>query len=59
MLYEVITERLLRRMTDYMASLQQFSVATQNTLEAVLASGQKIQFVMNASVTVQRSYNFV
>lgn len=47
-------ERLLRRMTDYMASLQQFSVATQNTLEAVLASGQKIQFVMNASVTVQR-----
>lgn len=47
-------ERLLRRMTDYMAGLQQFSVGTQNTLEAVLVSGQKIQFVVNASVALRR-----
>ena len=47
-------ERLLRRMTDYMAGLQQFSVGTQNTLEAVVASGQKIQFVVNASVMLRR-----
>jgi len=46
--------RLLRRMTDYLAGLQQFSVDTQNTLDAVLASGQKIQFVMEASAMVRR-----
>lgn len=47
-------ERLLRRMTDYMAALQQFSVDTQNSLDAVLGSGQKIQFVISASVMVLR-----
>jgi hypothetical protein len=47
-------ERLLRRMTEYMAGLQQFSVGTQNTVEAVLASGQKVQFVVNASVMLRR-----
>ena len=46
--------RLLKRMTDYLAGLQRFSVDTHNTLEAVLTSGQKVQFVMQASVTVQR-----
>ena len=46
--------RLLKRMTDYLAGLQRFSVDTHNTLEAVLASGQKVQFVMDAAVTVQR-----
>lgn len=51
---EQAAERLLRRMTDHMAALQQFSVETQNTLEAVLASGQKIQFVVNASVMLRR-----
>ena len=46
--------RLLRRMSDYMAGLQQFSVDTQSTLEAVLTSGQKVQFVMDASAMVRR-----
>ncbi len=46
--------RHLRRMTDYLAGLQQFSVDAQSTLEAVLASGQKIQFVMEASAEVRR-----
>ena len=46
--------RLLKRMTDYLAGLQRFSVDTHNTLEAVLTSGQKVQFVMDATVTVQR-----
>src|SRR5262245_43286875 len=46
--------RLLKRMTDYLAGLQRFSVETHNTLEAVLKSGQKVQFVMEANVTVQR-----
>jgi len=47
-------ERLLRRMTDYMAGLKTFSVDTRDTLEAVLSSGEKIQFVMGASAIVSR-----
>lgn len=46
--------QLLRRMTDYLGSLQQFSLDTQNTFEEVLESGQKIQFDVSASVVVQR-----
>ena len=46
--------RLLRRMTDYMGRLQQFSVDTTNTLDALLPSGQKVQFVISASAIVQR-----
>lgn len=45
---------VLRRMTDYLASLQRFKVDTQNSLEVVLTSGQKIQFDSAASATVQR-----
>ena len=37
-------EKLLRRMSDYLASLQKFTVSTENTIEAVLTSGQKLQF---------------
>ena len=47
-------EKILRRMTDYLAGLQQFSVDTHNTLEAVLTSGQKIQFDSAVSLIVQR-----
>jgi hypothetical protein len=46
--------RLLRRMADYLSALQQFSVDTQNTLEAVLDSGQKIQYDIAASTMVKR-----
>jgi hypothetical protein len=47
-------EKLLRRMSDYLASRQQFSVKTQNTVEAVLKSGQKLQFENPAMVVVSR-----
>jgi hypothetical protein len=46
--------RLLKRMTDYLNNLQQFSLDTQNTFEVVFESGQKIQFDLSASVVVQR-----
>jgi hypothetical protein len=46
--------RILQRTLDYVAGLLQFSVVTQNTVEEVLESGQKIQFDLSASVTVQR-----
>ena len=41
-------------MTDYLGSLQQFSLDTQNTFESVFESGQKIQFDVSAGVVVQR-----
>jgi hypothetical protein len=47
-------EKLLRRMSDYLASLQKFTVNTENTIEAVLTSGQKLQFNSPASASVWR-----
>ena len=44
----------LRAMTTYMAGLKQFSATTENTIEAVTADGQKIQFVSPATLTFQR-----
>jgi hypothetical protein len=47
-------EKLLRRMSDYLASRQQFSLKTESTLEAVLTSGQKVQFDSPATAIVSR-----
>jgi hypothetical protein len=47
-------EKLLRRMSDYLASRQQFSLKAESTLEAVLTSGQKIQFNSPATLEVSR-----
>lgn len=45
---------LLRRATDYLAGTKQFRVDTETTIEAVLSSGQKLQFGHRVTVTVQR-----
>jgi len=45
---------LLHRMTDYLGGLQQFSVDTQTTVEAVLTTGQKLQFDTLNKVMVRR-----
>ena len=45
---------ILKRMTDYLGSLKQFSVHTQNTLEDVLASGHRVDEEISASVIVSR-----
>jgi hypothetical protein len=47
-------EKVLRRMSDYLASRQQFSVSAENTIEAVLTSGQKLQFDSPATLMVSR-----
>jgi hypothetical protein len=47
-------EKLLRRMSDYLASRQQFSLKAESMLEAVLRSGQKIQFDSPATLEVSR-----
>src|SRR5499433_2543724 len=47
-------EKLLRRMSDYLAGRQQFSLKAESTLEVVLTSGQKIQFDSPATLIVSR-----
>jgi len=46
--------QILQRMTDYVSSLQQFGVHTQNTLEDVLDSGHRVDFDVSASVIISR-----
>ena len=45
---------ILKRMSDYLGSLKQFSVHTQNTLEDVLDTGHRIDLDVSASVTLSR-----
>jgi hypothetical protein len=45
---------ILQRMTDYLGSLQQFSVHTENDLEDLLESGQRVDYDVSATVTVSR-----
>jgi len=46
--------QVLKGMTDYVGSLQRFSMHTENTFEDVLATGQKIQFHYSSNVVAQR-----
>jgi len=46
--------QVLKGMTDYLGSLQQFTMHTENTYEDVLATGQKIQFGFSTNIVVQR-----
>lgn len=50
---------LLKKSTDYLAGLKQFSGEVQATLEAVLQSGQKLQFDMGVSYVAQRPNKLV
>lgn len=47
-------QQLLKASTDFIASQNQFSLDTRNSLEVVLYSGQKIQFNHTARQSVQR-----
>ncbi len=44
----------LQRTMDYLSSLKQFSVHTQNTLEGVLETGQKVQFDVSNVIMLKR-----
>jgi len=45
---------LLQTATDFLAAQQSFSVETRNTLEAVLTTGQKLEFDVAASLSIAR-----
>jgi hypothetical protein len=47
-------DQILRKMCNYLGSLQQFSVHTQNTLEDTLDSGHRVDFGIAAKVVVSR-----
>ena len=47
-------EKLLRRMSDYLAGRQQFAVKAESSLEVVLTSGQKLQYDSPATLMVSR-----
>ena len=47
-------EKLLKRMSDYLASRQQFTLKAESMLEAVLTSGQKLQYDSPATLMVSR-----
>jgi hypothetical protein len=47
-------DRMLRRMTDYLAALKTFKVHSAATDEVVLKSGQKLQLASESQVSVQR-----
>ena len=49
-----LAEKLLKRMSDYLAGRQQFTAKAESTLEVVLTSGQKIQFDSPATLEVSR-----
>lgn len=46
--------QMLKSMTDYLGSLQQFSVHTENTLEDLLDSGQRVDIDVSANVIISR-----
>lgn len=45
---------VLKRMTDYVGGLKQFSVRTQNTLDDILEMGQRVQIDISARATFRR-----
>ena len=51
---EPTADRILKKMSVYLAGLEQFSVQTENTLEVVLRSGEKIQYVNPANLSIRR-----
>lgn len=46
--------RALQKMTEYVSQLEKFSVHTENTLEEIFDSGQRIDFDISAKVMIRR-----
>ena len=51
---EPAAEKLLKRMSEYLAGRQQFTLKAESSLEAVLTSGQKLQYDSPATLMVSR-----
>jgi hypothetical protein len=51
-------DRILQNMSRYLSGIDQFKVQTENTLEVVLRSGEKLQFDMLAELSLRRPDKF-
>src|SRR5262245_24739520 len=51
---EAEATQLLRRSTDHLEGLKQIRIDTDSTIEAVLSTGQKLQYGQRVAITVQR-----
>lgn len=51
-------DQVLRQMSDYLGSLQQFTFRADNTADIVLSSGQKLQIAAAVDVSVRRPDRF-
>lgn len=51
---EAKADQVLRQMTDYLKSLEQFSIRAENTIEEVLSTGLKLQFTHTVNIYVRR-----
>jgi len=51
---EAKADQVLRQMSDYLNSLEQFTFRTENTIEEVLSTGLKLQFANIVNVFVRR-----
>jgi hypothetical protein len=47
-------DSIVKKMSNYMASLKQFSAETQNSYESILDSGQKLTFINNVKILIKR-----
>jgi hypothetical protein len=47
-------DRILRAMARYVGGLQHLRIRTENTIEVVTEEGQKVQFIVPATVTLSR-----
>jgi hypothetical protein len=50
--------QLLRRMSDYLSSLKQFTFRADNTIDTVLLSGQQVQLSARVDIAIQRPSHF-
>jgi len=57
-LIEPRPETLLREMTEYLNSLEQFTFHTDDTEDSMLPSGQKLQFARTVDVSIRRPNRF-
>jgi hypothetical protein len=50
--------RVLKQMSDYLGSLEQFTVRSENTIDTVLQSGQLLQMGAHVDIAIQRPSRF-
>ena len=55
---EAQADKVLRQMCDYLNTLEQFTVHAENSVDTILASGQKLQLGRAVDVFVRRPNRF-